>query len=104
MAFNPFSWFREQLKGLMIGLIGLAMVVFIFQFGPGDAFTRWLSMSGRTTGEVVTTLYGKKVREGDISRISNRRKLASDFLYQTVQKGQREVAKELTEIVQEQSK
>jgi hypothetical protein len=106
MAFNPFSWFRDNQKGVMIGLIGLCMVIFIFQFGQGDAFTRLLNYmgAGRASGEVVATLYGKKVREGDVGQTANRRKLASAFLYDTVQKGQREVAKDLTLQIQEQSK
>ena len=104
MAFNPFSWFRDNQKGVMIGLIGLCMVIFIFQFGPGDAFTRWLYVGGRSSGEVVTTLYGKKVRESDVGQTSSQRKLASDFLFTTVEKAQREVAKELTERMQEETK
>ena len=106
MAFNPFSWFRDHQKGVMIGLIGLCMVIFIFQFGQGDAFTRVLQAIGatRASGEVVATLYGKKVREGDISKIAQRRKAASDFLYNTVSKGHEEVSKELSESIEAKAK
>ena len=98
MAFNPFSWFRDHQKGMIIGLIGLAMLVFIGSYGRGDIFDRLLGYFGasRASGEVVTSIYGKKVREGDISRMAFRRKAASEFLNVTVAKGHDEVSKDLT--------
>ena len=96
--------FEITKRGVMIGLIGLSMVVFIFSFGPGDALTQWLRPGGGSHGEVVTTLHGKKIRESDIGRTANGRKLASTFLYNTVDKGQREVAKDISAQIQDQSK
>ena len=104
MAFNPFSWFRDHQKGVMIGLIGLCMVIFIFQFGPGDAFNRWLNVGGRASGEVVATIHGKKVLESDISRMAFRRKVASEFLTRTVIKGHDEVVKDLSKRMADLSK
>ncbi len=104
MAFNPFSWFRDHQKGVMIGLIGLCMVIFIFQFGPGDAFNRWLNVGGRASGEVVATIHGKKVLEGDISKMAFRRKVASEFLNVTVIEGHKEVVKDLSKRMADLSK
>src|SRR5262245_56960483 len=86
MAFNPFHWFRKHQKVLFAGLTVLCMVVLIFQFGAGDPFPRALAWfgAGRGGGPVVATLYGKKVREMDLTRLAQHRKLASDFLVSTV--------------------
>jgi len=83
MAFNPFHWFRKRQKVFLAALVVLCMVIFIFQFGQGDLFTRALAWFGqsRRGGEVVTTLYGKKVYTSDLEQLAARRKLASDFLF-----------------------
>src|SRR5262245_34962458 len=83
MAFNPFHWFRKRQKVFLAALVVLCMLIFIFQFGPGDLFQRALGLfgTGRQTGEVVTTLYGKKVYESDLQKLALQRKLASDFLF-----------------------
>src|SRR5436853_20518 len=40
MAFNPFHQFRKHQKVIMAGMVVVAMITFIFSFGPGDLFTR----------------------------------------------------------------
>jgi hypothetical protein len=97
MAFNPFTWFRKHQKVLFAGLTILCMVVFIGQFGAGDVFTRALSWfgAGRAGGETVTTLYGKKLRQGDLDRLQVHRKLASDFLFATAWEAHQKVCRDL---------
>ncbi len=83
MAFNPFSWFRKHQKVIFAVVTIVIMFVFILQFGQGDAFQRMLGIFGasRASGEVVTTLNGSKVREGDLDNLRRRRKVASNFMF-----------------------
>jgi hypothetical protein len=97
MAFNPFNWFRKHQKVFFAGLTILCMIVFIGQFGAGDVFTRALAMFGgsRSGGPVVISLYGKKVREGDIQRMTLHRKMANDFLLIMVERSHEASCREL---------
>src|SRR4051812_32517560 len=96
MAFNPFSWFRKHQKVFFAGLTILCMVVFIGQFGAGDVFTRALMLfGGRASGETVTTLYGKKLRQSELERLAVHRKLASDFLFATAWEAHQKVCRDL---------
>lgn len=97
MAFNPFTWFRKHQKVLFAGLTILCMVVFIGQFGSGDVFSRALLWFGgsRAAGETVTTLYGTKVREGELTRLARQRKLANDFVFNVAWEGHQKACKEL---------
>jgi hypothetical protein len=90
MAFNPFNWFRKHQKVIFAALTILCMIVFIFQFGAGDPFTKALALfgAGRSGGDVVTTLYGKKVYEGDLDRLQRQRKMANDFILVAVSRAQ----------------
>jgi hypothetical protein len=83
MAFNPFTWFRKHQKMLIAVTTIFVMFIFILQFGQGDAFQRMLGVFGaaRAQGQVVTTLNGSKIREGDLDNVRRRRKLASNFMF-----------------------
>jgi hypothetical protein len=97
MAFNPFHWFRKHQKASIAGLTIMTMIVFIFSFGRGDLFEqglRWLG-SDRRAGETVTTLYGKKVTEGQLDQLARQRKLASDFLFEVIWGAHARVVKDL---------
>jgi len=82
MAFNPFNWFRKHQKKL-IGIVTIfVMFIFIVQFGKGDFFERalmWVRGPSHK-GEVVTTLNGSKVRQGELGQLSRQRSAASMFL------------------------
>lgn len=85
MAFNPFNWFRKHQKVIFAVMTIVIMFLFVGSFGPGDlvATATRLVGGGRASGPVVATLYGKKVREGDLTRLASNRKLASNFLFAT---------------------
>jgi hypothetical protein len=82
MAFNPFHRFRKHQKALMAAMAVMCMIIFVFQFGAGDVFTRALAWFGasRGRGEVVTTLYGDKIREGELDKLKRNRLLAHEFM------------------------
>ncbi|MFO0846731.1 MAG: hypothetical protein U0797_30940, partial [Gemmataceae bacterium] len=85
MAFNPFNWFRKNQRVIFAVLTIIIMFLFIGSFGRGDLVdqaTRYFG-GGRASGPVVTTLYGKKVREGDLLKMATNRRLASNFLFAT---------------------
>jgi hypothetical protein len=82
MAFNPFHRFRKHQKAFLAALAVLCMIIFVFQFGAGDVFTRalqWVGASGGK-GEVVTKLYGDKVFERDLDVLRRQRRVAHEFL------------------------
>ncbi len=79
MAFNPFHSFRKHQKAIFAVLTIVCMFVFILSFGPGDMFSR--GRNARERGELVTTLYGRKVYQGDMSRLRNQRRIANAFMY-----------------------
>src|SRR5262249_292519 len=60
----------------------LCMIIFVFQFGAGDVFTRGLQWFGayRGRGDVIVTLYGDAIHEGDLEKIRRQRLLASEFM------------------------
>lgn len=82
MAFNPFHRFRKHQKVFMALLAVMTMIIFVFQFGRGDAFTRMLNFfagfGGK--GQVVNTLDGNKVSEGELDRLRAHRRVANDFV------------------------
>lgn len=84
MAFNPFHRFRKHQKAIFAVMAIICMFVFILQFasGRGDPLNQLMERFGlgRTRGDVVTTLYGKKVHEGDLQTLGLKRQAASDFL------------------------
>ncbi len=85
MAFNPFHRFRKHQKVFFAILTIICMITFVFQFGAGDPFTRimgWFG-AGRNRGETVITLYGDKVRTGQIEHLRRQRRLAQDFMLNT---------------------
>ncbi len=82
MAFNPFHRFRKHQKVFLAALAVLCMIIFVFQFGAGDVFTRalqWVGGSG-ARGDLVTTLYGEKFYERDLATLKRHRQIANDFL------------------------
>lgn len=99
MAFNPFNWFRKQQKVIIAALAVLCMIIFVFQFGPGDLFQQTLGSFGRNrqSGDLVTTLHGKKVYTSDLEKLAAQRRLASDFLFHAAYSSHPQVLKELLE-------
>jgi hypothetical protein len=82
MAFNPFHGFRKHQKKFMALLTVMCMIIFVFQFGAGDVFSRvlsWFHFWG-VKGDYVTTLYGDKVTDHDLDRLRRHRKLAQEFM------------------------
>jgi hypothetical protein len=83
MAFSPFHWFRKHQKVFFAGLTVLCMLVFIGQAGVGaDIFhtvLRWVG-AGKSGGETLITLDGKKVTNQDIENVVRKRRMASEFL------------------------
>lgn len=82
MAFSPFNWFRKHQKTLIVVVTIFVMFIFILQFGKGDVidrFASWLGAKGNR-GEVVATLHGTKVREGDTTKTARLRRLTSEFI------------------------
>jgi hypothetical protein len=90
MAFNPFHRFRKHQKAMMAFLAILCMVIFGFQFGAGDVFTRALAFFGSFggKGQLVTRLYGDKVYELDLDQARRHRQLANQFLLNLPSGGQ----------------
>jgi hypothetical protein len=86
MAFNPFHAFRKHQKVFFAILTIICMITFVFSFGRGDLFQRLMAAmgAGRSRGPVVTTLYGKKVHEGDLDRVLRRRQLANEYMQRVV--------------------
>src|SRR5207249_3374930 len=92
MAFNPFHAFRKHQKVIFAIMTIICMIVFVFQFGMGDPFTRvlgWLGAS-RGRGQVVATIYGSKVYETDLDRLRQDRETANNFIAGNVYLHQRE--------------
>ncbi len=79
MAFHPFHWFRKHQKVIFAGLTIMTMIVFVASFGPGDLFSRG-NRGARQPGKYVTTLYGRKVYEGDLWDLSAHRGVVNDLL------------------------
>jgi hypothetical protein len=82
MAFNPFHTFRKHQKKFMALLTVMCMIIFVFQFGRGDAFDRVLGVFRfwGSKGEPVTKLYGDTVTDYDLDRVRRKRKLAQQFV------------------------
>lgn len=103
MAFNPFNWFRKHQKKLIVVVTIFVMFIFIVQFGRGDFFERmtiWFG-SRRDKGEVVTTINGSKVTQGELSRLSRQRSAASSFILTQAFENH---GKTLDKIIKEQAK
>jgi hypothetical protein len=83
MAFNPFHRFRKHQKAFMVFLTVMTMIIFVFSFGAGDVVHRGLAWFAgmRGSGKVVTTLYGSKIRESEVSQLKDRREAAHRFMY-----------------------
>jgi hypothetical protein len=84
MAFNPFHAFRKHQRPLIAALAIFCMVLFVIQFGYGrsDPINRLLGLigAGRGKGQLVATLHGRKVTEGDLSQLRRDRELATEYL------------------------
>src|SRR5271166_3716361 len=79
MAFNPFHRFRKHQKAIFAVLTIVCMFVFILSFGPGDIFSNAFRRA-RERGELVTTLYGRKVYMQDVSMLLAQRKMVNEFI------------------------
>jgi hypothetical protein len=76
----------------------LTMIIFVFQFGAGDPFTRvqqWIGMSVHH-GDKVVELYGKTIYTEDLDKLRWQRQAASEFLQFGTRAGP--LAKSLEEI------
>ncbi len=83
MAFNPFNVFRRNQKTLFAILTVVVMFMFVLSFGRGDFFDwlpRWLGAKTGRKGEVMATLGGSKVYEGDLNRLQTKRTLANQYM------------------------
>jgi hypothetical protein len=85
MAFHPFRYFRKHQKAFFAVMLMVCMVTFVFTGFAGrgaDPFYRILNWmgAGRHQGEVVLSLFGKKIYEDDVDRIRKNRQLANEFL------------------------
>ena len=86
MAFNPFHTFRKHQRVIFSVLTIACMFIFVFTWGVGDFSQRtsgWFGGKGK--GEVVATVYGKKVTTGDLTSpnalsVSTQRRMASEFV------------------------
>ncbi|MGL4554422.1 MAG: hypothetical protein ACRC33_24940, partial [Gemmataceae bacterium] len=90
MAYNPFNWFRKHQKTIFAFLTLMIMFVFIFQSGSGDLFSQAMKYFGQSqqSGQEVATLNGRRVTEGELSKLAAQRKMASDFLVATIAREQ----------------
>src|SRR5262245_26489589 len=89
MAFNPFHGFRKHSKVIFAILTIICMITFILSFGRGDFFEWIVGMVGASKkGEVVTTLYGDKVYDLDVSKREQARRNANQFLRVAIARGQ----------------
>ena len=79
MAFHPFHWFRKNKKIIFAILTIVCMVVFVVSFGVGDPFSR-MGRDRRPAGHYVTTLYGRKVYEGDLETLAVQRAVVNDLM------------------------
>src|SRR5262249_12261157 len=84
MAFNPFHGFRKHSKVIFPILTIICMITFILSsgLGRGDFFTWLVDLvgAGGRKGDVVTTLYGKKVYDRQVNERAYLRQLANEFL------------------------
>jgi hypothetical protein len=96
MAFNPFHRFRKHQKAIFAVMAIICMFVFILQFGRGDVIERMMRFVGynRARGDVVTTLYGKNVYEGEIQTLGQQRQAASDFIQFVIEQGYSDALRE----------
>lgn len=77
----PFQVFRRHQRKMLAVLAILAMGGFIL----ADSGTKWMANNVREGGgrdEVVATLYGRTIRESDLSRLLSERQLANGTLAQ----------------------
>jgi hypothetical protein len=91
MAFNPFHAFRKHQRPLLAVLAIFCMFMFVLSsgMGKGDIVYQVLGFfgAGRVKGNLVTTLHGRKVYEGDLARLRRDRDMASDFLLRVARLG-----------------
>ncbi|MCU0705438.1 MAG: SurA N-terminal domain-containing protein [Fimbriiglobus sp.] len=84
MAYNPFDFFRRNQKLFFAGLTVLVMVMFVLSFGQGDFFSlfpQWLS-KWQSSGEVMATIGGSKVKESHLREVNAERNLANGYMNQ----------------------
>src|SRR5262245_52679019 len=93
MAFNPFHTFRKNAKVWFAILTIVCMITFILSFGKGDAFQWLLDKFGGgrgAQGDVITTMYGKKVYEGEVQHLRYHRHVANEFVQKVIAEGTRQ--------------
>lgn len=84
MAFNPFHKFRKHQKGMMAGLVLMAMLSFVLcsgVSGMGD-FATWFQQTvlGGVGKADAGKLYGKKVTVQEVLKIQSQRELADAYM------------------------
>src|SRR5215469_5696028 len=102
MAFNPFRGFRKQQKVIFAILTIICMLTFVLagNFRGGDALDWVVGLfGGGKKGDYVTTLYGDKIYDAELSRQGYERRLANVFMALTLQAGAQETALELRQEV-----
>jgi hypothetical protein len=111
MAFNPFHGFRKHQRALLVALAVTAMFSFILCSGVAgsgrdDFFSVIMSIFGanRRQGDVVTKLYGDKVYSSQLNETMNLRRLADDFVKESLKNSLQDVRKALmAEVLKKQS-
>jgi hypothetical protein len=81
---SPFSVFRKHQKGLMAGLIIVAMVSFIV-LGTVDQFMRQGPGGGTQDTRLVATWSGGKITKADVDARIGRRQVLNQFIYGVAQ-------------------
>jgi hypothetical protein len=80
MAFNPFHWFRKHQRMLIAVVTIFIMFLFVLTGFRGGLDETFRGFSGKDRSPVVTTINGTQIREGEVAKVSQSRKMASDFL------------------------
>lgn len=94
MAYNPFDFFRRNQKLFFAGLTVLVMFMFVLSFGQGDFFS-WFPQQlakWQTTGDVMVTVDGGKIKESQLGDIGRERTLANGYMLQAAGKALRAAA------------
>src|SRR3954470_7318813 len=85
MAYNPFNIFRRNQKAIFAVITVFIMFTFVLSSGLSggadffDWLPRWLGSKSRK-GDVVCTINGSKVYDGELSQLRFNRVMANRFM------------------------
>src|SRR5262249_53139709 len=85
MAYNPFNIFRRNQKAIFAVITVFIMFTFVLSSGLGggadffDWLPRWLGQKSRK-GEVICTINGNKIYEGELTQLRLNRVMANRFM------------------------